>query len=47
LLGVVDPLVSGRMVHLKEVQDEPAREASTSDAHVAEQIEEPMAREAP
>jgi hypothetical protein len=34
-------------VYLEEVQDEPIRQDSTSDANVAEQVEIPMAREAP
>ena len=38
---------SGRTVQLEEVQDEPIGEDSTNDAHVAEQVEEPMAKEAP
>ena len=38
---------SGRSVQLEEVQDEPVGEASSSDANVAEQVEEPMARETP
>src|SRR3954464_15056363 len=38
---------SGRSMRLEEVQDEPVGDASTSDAIVAEQVEEPMATEAP
>src|SRR5687767_6281178 len=38
---------SGKIVHLKEVRDEPIGQESTSDANVAEQVETPMAREAP
>ena len=38
---------SGRTVQLEEVQDEPIGEDSTNDAHVAEQVEEPMVKEAP
>ena len=38
---------SGRSVRLEEVQDEPVGCASTSDAIVAEQIEEPVATEGP
>ena len=38
---------SGRMVQLKEVRDEPIGQDSTSDANVAEQVEMPMATEAP
>ena len=38
---------SGRSVRLEEVQDEPVGDASTSDAIVAEQVEEPVATEAP
>ena len=36
-----------RKVHLEEVQDEPIGQESMSDANVAEQVEIPMAREAP
>ena len=38
---------SGRSVGLEEVQDEPVGDASTSDAIVAKQVEEPVAIEAP
>jgi hypothetical protein len=38
---------SGRSVRLEEVQNEPVGDASTSDAIVAEQVEEPVATEAP
>jgi hypothetical protein len=38
---------SGQKVYLEEVQDEPIEQDSTSDANVAEQIEIPVAREAP
>ena len=38
---------SGRMVQLEEVRDEPIGQDSTSDANVAEQVEMPMATEAP
>jgi hypothetical protein len=38
---------SGQKVYLEEVQDEPIGQDSTSDANVAEQVEIPMAREAP
>ena len=38
---------SGRTVQLEEVRDEPIRQDSTCDANVAEQVEMPMAREAP
>ena len=38
---------SGKTVHLEEVQDEPIGQESMSDANVAEQVEIPMAREAP
>ena len=38
---------SGRTVQLKEVRDEPIGQDSTSDANVAEQVEMPMATEAP
>ena len=35
------------MVQLEEVRDEPIGSNSTSDANVAEQVEAPMARDAP
>jgi len=38
---------SGRTVQLEEVRDEPIGQDSTSDANVAEQVEMPMATEAP
>ena len=38
---------SGKTVRLEKVQDEPIGQESTSDANVAEQVEIPMAREAP
>ena len=38
---------SGRSVRLEEVQDEPVGDASTSDDIVEEQVEEPVATEAP
>ena len=38
---------SRQKVYLEEVQDEPVGQDSTSDANVAEQVEMPMAREAP
>jgi hypothetical protein len=38
---------SGQKVYLEVVQDEPIGKESTSDANVAEQVEIPMAREAP
>ena len=38
---------SGRTVQLEEVRDEPIGSNSTRDANVAEQVETPMAREAP
>ena len=38
---------SGRTVQLKEIRDEPIGSDSTSDANVAEQVEAPMARDAP
>jgi hypothetical protein len=38
---------SGQKVYLEEVQDEPIEQDSTSDANVAEQVEIPVAREAP
>ena len=38
---------SGRTVQLEEVQDEPICSDSTSDANVVEQVEAPMARDAP
>ena len=38
---------SGRTVQLEEVRDEPIGLDSTSDANVAEQVEMPMAIEAP
>src|SRR3954463_6080842 len=38
---------SGRSVRLEEVQDEPVGDSSTSDSIVAEQVEEPVARETP
>ena len=38
---------SGRTVQLEEVRDEPIYLDSTSDANVAEQVEAPIAREAP
>jgi len=38
---------SGRTVQLKEVRDEPIGSDSTSDTNVAEQVEAPMARDAP
>jgi hypothetical protein len=38
---------SGQKVYLEEVQGEPIRKDSTSDANVAEQVEIPMAIEAP
>ena len=37
---------SGQKVYLEEVQDEPIREDSTSDANVAEQVDAPVAQEA-
>jgi hypothetical protein len=37
---------SGQKVYLEEVQDEPIRQDSTSDANVAEQVEIPVVREA-
>jgi hypothetical protein len=38
---------SGQKVYLEEVQDEPIRQDSTSDANIAEQVEIPVVREAP
>jgi hypothetical protein len=38
---------SGKKVYLEVVQDEPIGQDSTTDANVAEQVEIPMAREAP
>ena len=38
---------SGRTVQLEEVRDEPIGQDCTSDANVAEQVEMPMATEAP
>jgi hypothetical protein len=38
---------SGHKVYLEEVQDEPIGQDSTSDANVVEQVEIPMARDAP
>ena len=38
---------SGRSVQLEEVRDDPIGQDSTSDANVAEQVEMPMATEAP
>jgi hypothetical protein len=38
---------SGQKVYLEEVQDEPIGQDSTSNANVVEQVEIPMAREAP
>jgi hypothetical protein len=38
---------SRNKVYLEEVQDEPIGQDSTSDANVIEQVEIPMAREAP
>jgi hypothetical protein len=38
---------SEQKVYLEEVQDEPIRQDSTSDANVVEQVEIPVAREAP
>jgi hypothetical protein len=38
---------SGQKVYLEEVQDEPIGQDSTSGANVAEQVEIPVAREAP
>ena len=38
---------NGKIVHLEEVWDEPIGQESMSDASVAEQVEIPMAREAP
>ena len=38
---------NGRTVQLEEVRDEPIGQDSTSDANVAEQVEMPMATEAP
>ncbi|CAD6268046.1 unnamed protein product [Miscanthus lutarioriparius] len=38
---------SGQKVYLEEVQDEPVRKASTSDANVAEQVHIPVAIETP
>ena len=38
---------SGRTVQFEEVRDEPIRQDSTSDANVVEQVEMPMATEAP
>ena len=38
---------NGRTVQLEEVWDEPIGQDSTNDANVAEQVEMPMATEAP
>ena len=38
---------NGKIVHLEEVWDEPIGQESMSDASVAEQVEIPIAREAP
>jgi len=38
---------TGKTVQLEEIRDEPMRQDSTSDATVAEQVEIPMATEAP
>jgi hypothetical protein len=38
---------SGKKVYLEEIQDEPIGQDSTSNANVAEQVEIPVAREAP
>jgi hypothetical protein len=38
---------SGQKVYLEKIQDEPIGQDSTSDANIAEQVEIPVAREAP